>query len=44
LIADREVARQEKNWQRADQIREQLASMKIVLKDRPDGTDWKIEK
>ena len=44
LIADREVARQEKNWQRADQIREQLASMNIVLKDRPDGTHWEIDK
>ncbi|RLC06768.1 MAG: cysteine--tRNA ligase [Deltaproteobacteria bacterium] len=44
LIADREVARQEKNWERADQIREQLASMSIVLKDRPDGTHWNVEK
>jgi len=44
LIADREAARQAKNWERADQIREQLASMNIVLKDRPDGTHWKIEK
>jgi cysteinyl-tRNA synthetase len=43
LIAEREAARQEKNWKRADQIREQLASMNIVLKDRPDGTDWKIK-
>ena len=43
LVADRELARQEKNWKRADQIREQLASMNIVLKDRPDGTDWKIK-
>jgi cysteinyl-tRNA synthetase len=44
LIADREAARQAKNWERADQIRDQLASMNIVLKDRPDGTHWKIEK
>jgi cysteinyl-tRNA synthetase len=44
LVADRELARQEKNWKRADQIREQLASMNIVLKDRPDGTHWKIDK
>ena len=44
LIADRETARQEKNWERADQIRKQLASMNVVLKDRPDGTHWKIEK
>jgi cysteinyl-tRNA synthetase len=44
LIADREAARQEKNWERADEIREQLASMNIVLKDQPDGTHWTIEK
>ena len=44
LIAEREMARQEKNWARADQIREQLGAMNIVLKDRPDGTDWEIEK
>ena len=43
LIADRELARKEKNWQRADQIREQLASMNIVLKDHPDGTHWEIK-
>ncbi len=44
LIAERERARQEKNWKKADEIREQLAAMNIVLKDRPDGTHWKIEK
>ncbi|MBW1865358.1 MAG: cysteine--tRNA ligase, partial [Deltaproteobacteria bacterium] len=44
LIADREAARQEKNWERADEIREQLASMNIVLKDQPDGTHWTIDK
>lgn len=44
LIADRETARQAKNWEKADQIRKQLASMNIVLKDRPDGTHWEIEK
>jgi cysteinyl-tRNA synthetase len=43
LIADRETARQEKDWKRADQIREQLTSMNIVLKDRPDGTYWEIK-
>ena len=44
LIAERKTARQEKNWQKADQVRDQLASMNIVLEDRPDGTRWKIEK
>jgi cysteinyl-tRNA synthetase len=43
LIAERELARQEKDWERADQIREQLASMNIVLKDHSDGTHWEIK-
>ena len=43
LIAERKTARQEKNWQKADQVRDQLASMNIVLEDRPDGTKWKIK-
>jgi cysteinyl-tRNA synthetase len=43
LIADRELARQKKDWKSADQIREQLASMNIVLKDHPDGTHWEIK-
>jgi cysteinyl-tRNA synthetase len=44
LIAERALARQEKNWARADEIREQLSAMNIVLKDRSDGTHWKVEK
>jgi cysteinyl-tRNA synthetase len=43
LIAQRETARKAKNWEKADQIREQLASMNIVLKDQPNGTHWEIK-
>jgi cysteinyl-tRNA synthetase len=42
LITQRDQARKEKNWERADQIRDQLAGMNIILEDRAEGTIWKI--
>jgi len=44
LIADRVQARKDKDWARADQIRDQLAEMNIVLEDRPGGTVWKVKR
>ncbi|MDM8537448.1 cysteine--tRNA ligase [Desulfobacterales bacterium HSG17] len=44
LIAERLQARKTKNWPRADEIRDQLAEMDIVLEDRPEGTIWKYDK
>jgi len=41
LIEERNSARREKNWARSDEIRDQLASMGIILEDTPDGTKWK---
>lgn len=41
LIQKRERARQDKNWKIADQIRDQLAKMGIVLEDTAGGTKWK---
>ena len=41
LIAEREKARAEKNWARADEIRKQLAEAGIILEDRSDGTIWR---
>ena len=41
LIAQREAARKEKNWARADEIRTQAAGMGIVLEDGPKGTTWR---
>ena len=41
LIKERENARAEKNWQRADELRNQLAEMGIVLEDTPSGTLWR---
>ena len=43
LIAERTQARNEKNWQRADEIRDELAAMGVQIKDGPEGTEWRIE-
>ena len=43
LINDRNQARKEKNWNRADECRDELAQMGIVLEDTPQGTEWKIK-
>ncbi|MCK5542623.1 MAG: cysteine--tRNA ligase [Desulfobacterales bacterium] len=43
LIAERNKARANKNFAKADEIRAQLKAMNIVLKDGPDGTTWKTE-
>ncbi|MGM0418103.1 MAG: cysteine--tRNA ligase [Thermodesulfobacteriota bacterium] len=42
LVQARTDARKEKNFQKADEIRDQLADMGVVLEDRPDGTFWKF--
>jgi cysteinyl-tRNA synthetase len=43
LIEERKTAKAQKNWVRADEIRKELTSQNIVLKDNPDGsTTWKI--
>ena len=41
LIAERQAARKEKNYARADEIRKQLTEMGIVLEDTRDGVKWK---
>jgi cysteinyl-tRNA synthetase len=43
LIAERNQARNKKNWARADEIRDQLASQGIVLEDGPQGTTWRVQ-
>ena len=37
LIDERQAARKEKNWAKADEIRDRLAAMGITLKDTPQG-------
>lgn len=41
LIEDRQTARKNKDFQRADEIRNQLLSMGIVLEDTREGVKWK---
>lgn len=41
LIEERAIARSEKNWQRADEIRQQLSQQGIDIEDGPEGTTWR---
>jgi len=41
LIAERTEARRNKNWARADEIRDLLAERGIVLEDTPQGVRWR---
>jgi cysteinyl-tRNA synthetase len=42
LIEMRAEARAARNFERADEIRDQLAALGVVLEDRPDGTTWRL--
>jgi cysteinyl-tRNA synthetase len=43
LLRERENARYAKDWVRADEIRDELAEMGVVVEDGPDGATWRIE-
>ncbi len=43
LIEIRAQARAEKNFARADQIRNQLRALGVILEDRPEGTTYRLE-
>jgi cysteinyl-tRNA synthetase len=42
-ISERQQAREDKNWDLADKIRDELQEQGIILEDRQDGTRWKIK-
>jgi cysteinyl-tRNA synthetase len=41
LIAEREVARQAKDWTKSDQLRDELASQNLTIEDTPHGPRWR---
>jgi cysteinyl-tRNA synthetase len=41
LIAERQEARRDRNFQRSDEIRDELAMKGIILEDTKDGVRWK---
>ena len=41
-MQERIAARRDKNWARADEIRDLLLEKNIELKDGPDGTVWQV--
>ena len=41
LIEQRQQARKDKNWKLADEMRDKLKEMGIVLEDTPQGVKWK---
>ena len=44
LIAQRKQARADKQWALADEIRDKLNAMKVVIEDGTDGSQWRIER
>tara|TARA_B100001142_G_scaffold230847_1_gene228977 strand:- start:6137 stop:7375 length:1239 start_codon:yes stop_codon:yes gene_type:complete len=42
LLNEREIARQSKDWNRADEIRDELTSMDVIVEDGPDGPTWRL--
>ena len=42
-VEERNLARKEKNWKKADDIRNDLLSKGVVLEDTPSGTIWKLK-
>ena len=41
LIKERNKARSEKDWEKADKMRKQLDKIGIILDDTSEGTVWK---
>ena len=43
LLLQRDKARESKDWARADEIRDELTGMGIIVEDGPSGATWRIE-
>ncbi|MBT6560006.1 MAG: cysteine--tRNA ligase [Euryarchaeota archaeon] len=43
LLSQRKIARQNKDWERADLIRNQLNEIGVVVEDSPKGPVWKLK-
>ena len=43
LIKERESARENGEYERADEIREELLEQGVVIEDTPEGTRWKVK-
>jgi cysteinyl-tRNA synthetase len=43
-IADRLAARKAKNFKESDRIRDELATMGVLIGDTKDGTTWKVKR
>ena len=41
LVAERQAAREARDWARADEIRDALAAEGIAIEDTPDGPVWR---
>ena len=40
MIEDRQIARQKKDFKKADEIRDKLKKMNILIDDTTEGTKW----
>ena len=43
MIEERTQARADKDWAKADALRDRLQEMGIMLEDGPDGTTWRYD-
>jgi cysteinyl-tRNA synthetase len=43
MIEERTRARADKDWAKADAIRDRLQEMGVVLEDGPNGTSWRYD-
>lgn len=43
LVAERDQARAQRDWSRADEIRDELAALGVEIMDSADGTEWRLK-